>query len=79
MEKFAIGALVGGICGALLCANNYKMRMLVKKGQEEVQTKLNNMMDEKIREMESATEKVAEEAEEKTEEVKRAAKKIFKK
>ena len=49
MEKFVIGLLVGGVCGALLTANNYKMRTLVRKGQEEVQAKLDELMDEKIR------------------------------
>ena len=58
MEKFAIGMLFGGMIGAVLCANNYKMRTLVKKGQEEVQTKLDQMMDEKINAMEKATEKL---------------------
>lgn len=48
MEKFAIGLLLGGVCGALLTANNYKMRTLVRKGQEEVQTKLDELMDEKL-------------------------------
>ena len=51
MEKFAIGLLVGGIAGALITANNYKMRTLVKKSQEEVQAKFDAMLDEKIREM----------------------------
>ena len=49
MEKFVAGLLLGGVCGALLTANNYKMRMLVRKGQEEVQSKLDELMDEKIR------------------------------
>ncbi len=52
MEKFAIGFLLGGLGGALLIAHNYKMRTLVKKGQEEVQSKLDSMMDEKILAME---------------------------
>lgn len=52
MEKFAIGLLLGGVGGALLATNNYKMRTLVKKGQEEMQNKLNAMMDEKILAME---------------------------
>lgn len=51
MEKFAIGMLIGGIGGALLVANNYKMRTLVKKSQEEVQTKLNELLDERIKKM----------------------------
>lgn len=52
MEKFAIGLVIGGIGGALIAANSYKMRTLLKKGQEEMQTKLDRMMDEKIKEME---------------------------
>ena len=52
MEKFAIGLLLGGIGGALLVANNYKMRTLVKKGQDEVMTKVDEFMDEKIQSME---------------------------
>ncbi|MBQ8685035.1 MAG: hypothetical protein IJ514_02545 [Clostridia bacterium] len=52
MEKFAIGLVIGGIGGALLVANNYKMRTLVKKGQEEIQNKLDELMDEKILAME---------------------------
>lgn len=54
MEKFAIGLVIGGIGGALIAANSYKMRTLLKKGQEEMQTKLDRMMDEKIKEMEEA-------------------------
>ena len=65
MEKFVVGLLVGGVCGALLTANNYKMRTLVKKGQEEVQAKLDELMDEKIRMFE---EKEQEKKQEKSEE-----------
>ena len=53
MEKFAIGLALGMIGGALLTANNCKMRMLVKKGQDEVREKLNDLMDEKLRDMEN--------------------------
>ena len=49
MEKFAIGLLLGGVCGALITANNYKMRTLVKRSQEEVQAKLDELLDEKLR------------------------------
>ncbi len=49
MEKFAVGLIVGGIAGALLVTNNYKMRALVRKGQAEVQEKLDAMLDEKLR------------------------------
>ena len=61
MEKFAIGLLVGGLGGALLVANNYKMRTLVKKGQEEVQAKLDKFMDEKIETVEKGVKDVKEE------------------
>ncbi len=68
MEKFVIGLLVGGVCGALLTANNYKMRTLVRKGQEEVQAKLDELMDEKIRAFEEKEqEKKQEKSEEKAE------------
>lgn len=53
MEKFAIGLVVGGVCGALLTANNYKMRTLVKKAQQDMQKKLDSVMDEKICAMEN--------------------------
>lgn len=71
MEKFVVGLLLGGVCGALLTANNYKMRTLVKKGQEEVQAKLDELMDEKIRafeekEQEKKSEEKASEAETKS-------------
>ena len=65
MEKFVVGLLLGGVCGALLTANNYKMRTLVRKGQEEVQAKLDELMDEKIRAFE---EKEQEKSEEKSSE-----------
>ena len=54
MEKFAIGLVLGGLGGALLVANNYKMRTLVKKGQEEVGKRVNDFVDEKIEMMETA-------------------------
>ncbi len=61
MEKFVIGLALGGVMGALLASNNYKMRTLVRKGQEEVQAKLDELMDEKLREMDEAAEEKAEE------------------
>lgn len=64
MEKFVIGLLVGGVCGALLTANNYKMRTLVRKGQEEVQAKLDELMDEKIRAFEEREQDKEEKSEE---------------
>ena len=69
MEKFAIGFVMGGLVGALVVANNHKMRALVKKAQEEAQTKLDAIMDEKICVMEQGMQKAAEKAEALAEEV----------
>ncbi len=79
MEKFAIGIIIGGLAGALLTANNYKMRTLVKKGQAEVQAKLDKLMDEKIEKMEEGVAEIKEQASEKAEELSRKAKKSLKK
>ena len=76
MEKFAIGLVIGGLGGALLVANNYKMRTLIKKGQEEVQMKLDKLMDEKIDEMSNAVEKVKEEVSETADTVKEHAEEL---
>ena len=52
MEKmFCLGVMFGMVGGALLVANSYKARTLVKKGQTEVMDKVNQMMDEKIQEL----------------------------
>ena len=48
MEKLAIGMLIGAVGGALVVANSQKMRTLVQKGQDELLTKVNIMMDEKL-------------------------------
>ena len=70
MEKFTIGLIVGGIGGALLTANSYKMRMLVKKSQDEVQKKLDDIMDDKLEEFEENAKKAKETVKEKAEDVK---------
>ena len=62
MEKFALGMLVGGVGGALLVANNYKMRALVKKTQEEVRAKFDQMVEEKIGPAEKVTEEIKEDS-----------------
>lgn len=54
MEKFLIGALAGGIAGALIVSNNAKMRMLVKKGEDELKEKVGAMVDEKLSRMKTA-------------------------
>ena len=79
MEKFIIGVALGGIAGAVLTANNYKMRMLVKKGQEELQAKLDKFMDEKMEMVEEGVENLKTEAKEKIEEVKEKKPKVFRK
>ena len=40
--------MLGAVGGALIVANSYKARTLVKKGQTEVIDKVGQMMDEKI-------------------------------
>ena len=60
MEKFAIGLVIGSLGGALLVANNYKMRTLIKKGQAEVQTKLDKLRDDKMEEIDEAVEDMKE-------------------
>ncbi len=70
MEKFAFGVLVGGMLGALLVANNNKMRTLVKKAQAESQEKLRSFMDEKMDMMEEGLDKLTQKAEETTDKAK---------
>ena len=49
MEKiFCLGLVMGAVGGAILVANSYKARSLVKKSQSEVMQKVNDMMDEKL-------------------------------
>ena len=78
MEKFALGLLVGAVGGALATANSYKMRTLVRKTQEDLQAKLDQIMDEKIRAMEQMTDEIktetAEKAEKAEEKIKTATK-----
>lgn len=69
MEKFITGAALGMLAGALLTANNYKMRTLVRKGQEEVTSKLDQMLDEKIEMLDKGAKKLKKQAEEKAEEI----------
>lgn len=55
MEKvFCLGLALGFLGGALIVANNYKARSLIKKGQQEVMDKVDRMMDEKLRSMENS-------------------------
>lgn len=74
MEKFITGAAFGVLAGALLTANNYKMRTLVRKGQEEVSAKFDKIMDEKIEALEKSAKKVKEDVVEKTEQIEQKVK-----
>ncbi len=51
-----MGLMLGAVGGALIVANSYKARSLVKKGQAEFTQKVNEMMDEKLKEMQRAPE-----------------------
>lgn len=54
MEKmFCLGLLFGAVGGALIIANSYKARSLVKKSQAELMEKVDEMMDERLKQMES--------------------------
>lgn len=57
MEKmFCLGFVLGAVGGALVVANNYKARSLVKKSQCDLMEKVNQMMDEKLGAQEQKTE-----------------------
>ena len=60
MEKmFCLGLVLGMVGGALIVVNSYKARTLVKKSQAELMEKVDEMMDERLKEMsdKSASEK----------------------
>ncbi len=48
MEKFVLGLALGMAGGALLVANNCKLRSLVKKNQEELMQKAEQYIDSKL-------------------------------
>lgn len=50
MEKFVLGLALGMAGGALLVANNCKLRNLVKKNQEDVMKKAEQYIDAKLEE-----------------------------
>ena len=50
MEKiFYLGLTLGLVGGALIVANSYKARSLVKKSQAELLQKVDEMMDERLK------------------------------
>ena len=53
MEKFILGAVLGMAGGALIVANNCKIRNLVKKNQEDLMKKAEQYIDSKLDQLES--------------------------
>lgn len=50
MEKmFCLGLALGMVGGALIVANSYKARSLVKKSQAELLQRVDEMMDERLK------------------------------
>lgn len=54
MEKFILGLALGMAGGALIVANNCKLRNLVKKNQDDVMQKAEQYIDNKLGQMESS-------------------------
>jgi hypothetical protein len=48
MEKFILGLAVGMAGGALIVANNCKLRNLVKKNQQDIMAKAEQYIDTKL-------------------------------
>jgi hypothetical protein len=48
MEKFFLGLAIGMAGGAIIVANNCKLRNLVKKNQEDVMKKAEEYIDSKL-------------------------------
>ena len=56
MEKmFCLGLVLGAVGGALIVANSYKARSLVKKSQAELLEKVDEMMHERLKDMSDKT------------------------
>ena len=58
MEKFILGAVLGMAGGALLVANNCKLRNLVKKNQDDLLQKAEQYIDNKLEKMEKKVDEV---------------------
>ena len=50
MEKFILGVALGMAGGAIIVANNCKLRNLVKKNQEDLMQKAEQYIDRKLEE-----------------------------
>ena len=55
MEKFILGIAVGMAGGALIVANNCKLRNLVKKNQDDLMQKAEQYIDSKLEKMEGGS------------------------
>ena len=56
MEKmFCLGLVLGAVGGALIVANSYKARKQKKKSQAELLEKVDEMMDERLKDMSDKT------------------------
>ena len=53
MEKFIFGVALGMAGGALIVANNCKLRNLVKKNQDDLMQKAEQYIDSKLEKMEN--------------------------
>ena len=53
MEKFIFGVALGMAGGALMVANNCKLRNLVKKNQDDLMQKAEQYIDKKLEQLES--------------------------
>ena len=76
MEKFAIGIAIGAIVGAAIVANSQKTRQLVVKGQEEIKSKLDTAIDQKLQEFEDDDDEEDEEVDYPKEQSKSKAKRM---
>ena len=56
MEKFILGVAIGMAGGALMVANNCKLRNLVKKNQDDLMKKAEKLIDTKLEKLEQMTE-----------------------
>jgi len=53
VEKFMLGVAIGMAGGALMVANNCKLRNLVKKNQDDLLSKAEQYIDSKLEKMEN--------------------------
>ncbi len=62
MDKFIIGLAIGMAGGAVIVANNCKLRNLIKKNQEDLMQKAEQYIDNKLEELEQKDKSQAQKA-----------------